>query len=47
MATSAEIRDAGTPDNIMRLKLKVSEQGVEWTRIQTDTGKDVDRLVPE
>ena len=47
LATSAEIRDAGTPDNIMRLKLKVSEQGVEWTRIQTDTGKDVDRLVPE
>ena len=44
--TSAEIREAGTPENVTRLRLKVTEQGVEWTTIESD-GVRRDRLVPE
>jgi hypothetical protein len=44
--TSAEIREAGTAENIIRIRLKVSEQGVEWTRIESE-GVETDRLVPE
>ena len=44
--TSAEIREAGTTENLTRLRLKVSEQGVEWTTIESE-GVRRDRLVPE
>lgn len=46
IVTSAEIREASTPENVTRLKLKVSEQGVEWTTIESD-GVRRERLVPE
>jgi len=44
--TSAEIREAGSPDNLTRLRLKVSEQGLEWTSIESEEGPR-DRLIPE
>jgi hypothetical protein len=46
LVTSAEIREFGTADNLARLRLKVSEQGVEWTTIESE-GVRRDRLVPE
>ena len=46
LVTSAEIREAGTSENVTRLNLKLSEQGVEWTTIETN-GVSRDRLVPE
>jgi hypothetical protein len=46
LVTSAEIREAGTTENLTRLRLKVSEQGVEWTTIELE-GIRRDRLVPE
>ena len=46
LVTSAEIREAGTAENLTRLRLKVSEQGVEWTTIELE-GVQHDRLVPE
>jgi hypothetical protein len=46
LVTSAEIREAGTSENVTRLSLKLSEQGLEWTTIETD-GVSRDRLVPE
>ena len=44
--TSAEIREAGTAENVTRIRLKVSEQGVEWAKIESG-GVQYDRLVPE
>jgi len=46
LVTSAELRESGTAENVTRLRLKVSEQGVEWTTIEAD-GVRRDRLVPE
>lgn len=46
LVTSAEIREAGGAENLTRLRLKVSEQGVEWTTIESE-GIRRDRLVPE
>jgi hypothetical protein len=46
LVTSAELREAGTGENITRLRLKVAEQGVEWTTIESN-GQTRDRLVPE
>ena len=46
LVTSAEIREAGTTETLTRLRLKVSEQGVEWTTIESE-GVRRDRLVPE
>jgi hypothetical protein len=46
LVTSAEIREAGTAENLTRLRLKVSEQGVEWTTVESE-GVRRDRLVPE
>jgi hypothetical protein len=46
LVTSAEIRDGGGADNVTHLNIKLSEQGVEWTTIETD-GVARDRLVPE
>jgi hypothetical protein len=46
LVTSAEIREGGTSENITRLNVKLSEQGVGWTTIETD-GVSHDRLVPE
>jgi hypothetical protein len=46
LVTSAEIREAGTSESIIRINVKLAEQGVEWTTIETD-GVRRDRLVPE
>ena len=46
LVTSAEIREAGTTDNVTRLRLKVTEQGVEWTSVESN-GVRRDQLVPE
>lgn len=46
LVTSAEIREAATAENVTRIRLKVSEQGVEWTTTESD-GVRRDRLVPE
>lgn len=46
LVTSAEIREAGTAENVTRLNLKLSEQGLEWTLIESD-GVTRERLVPE
>jgi hypothetical protein len=44
--TSSEIREAGNSGNVTRLRLKISEQGVEWTTVESG-GVQQDRLVPE
>jgi hypothetical protein len=46
LVTSAEIREQGNTVNVARLKLKVSEQGMEWATTETDGGTH-DQLVPE
>jgi hypothetical protein len=46
IVTSAEIREAGTTENVTRFRLKVSEEGVEWTTIESP-GVRADRLIPE
>ena len=46
LVTSAEIREAATAENLTRLRLKVSEEGLEWTTIESE-GIRRDRLVPE
>jgi hypothetical protein len=46
LVTSAEIREAGTSENVTRLHLKVAEQGVEWTTIESN-GVSHDRLIAE
>jgi hypothetical protein len=46
IVTSAEIREAGTSENVTRLRLKVSEQGFEWKVIELE-GVQHDRLIPE
>ena len=42
--TPEEIRDAG--DAVTRIHLSISEEGLEWTSIETD-GRTIDRLVME
>jgi hypothetical protein len=46
LVTSTEIREGASQDNVVRLRLKVTEEGVEWTTIERD-GKRRDILVPE
>lgn len=46
LVTSSELRETGNGDNLVRVRLKVSEQGVEWTTIESE-GVRRDRLVPE
>jgi len=43
LVTSQEVREAG-PQNIMRLNLKITEENVEWTAIETD-GESTEKLV--
>lgn len=46
LVTTAEIREAGPSETITHLRLKISEQAVEWTTIESE-GQKQDRLVPE
>jgi len=46
LVTTAEIREAGPSEAITRLHLKITEEAVEWTTIESN-GRKQDRLVPE
>jgi hypothetical protein len=46
LVTAAELRDATNAENVTRLHLKISEEGVEWTSIES-AGTVRNRLVPE
>ena len=46
LVTSAELREAGNAENLTRLRLKISEHGVEWTTVEFE-GIRRDRLIPE
>lgn len=46
IVTSGEIREAATTENLTRIRLRVSEQGVEWATIESE-GTRRERLVPE
>ena len=46
LATSAEIQAAASPESLTRLRIRLNEQGVEWTTIESE-GVSHDRLVPE
>jgi hypothetical protein len=44
--TTAEIREAGPSESIVRFHLKITEQAFEWTMVESE-GRSEDRLVPE
>jgi hypothetical protein len=46
LVTTAEIREAGGSEVLTHLSLRVTEEGLEWTTIQSESG-EYDRLVPE
>jgi hypothetical protein len=46
LVTAAELRSAGPPDLLARLRLSITEEGVEWSVTDQD-GKRLERLVPE
>ena len=46
LVTSAEIQAVDSPESVTRFRMKLTEQGVEWTTIESD-GVPRDRLVPE
>ena len=46
LVTTQDIREAGASENITRLKLKISEESVEWTMVESD-GQMQGRLIPE
>jgi hypothetical protein len=46
LVTTQDIREAGAGENVTRLKLKISEESVEWTMVESD-GQMQGRLIPE
>jgi hypothetical protein len=46
LVTTAEMRELATAENVTRVRLKVTEQGVEWATVDAD-GVSRERLVPE
>ena len=46
LVTTAEVREAGPTDILTRLQLRLTEDGVEWTSIESE-GRMQQRLVPE
>jgi hypothetical protein len=46
LATTAEIREAGPGEVITRIHLKINEEAVEWTTVESE-GLEQDRLIPE
>jgi hypothetical protein len=46
LVTTQDIREAGSDENVTRLKLKITEESVEWTMVESD-GQMQGRLVPE
>lgn len=43
LVTNAELREAGPPENLARLRLSISEESVEWTVIESQ-GKSTAKL---
>lgn len=46
LVTTQDIREAGAGENVTRLKLKITEESVEWTMVESD-GQMQGRLIPE
>ena len=46
LVTTSEIREAGPSEVITRIRLKISEHGMEWTTVESE-GRSQDRLGPE
>lgn len=46
LVTTQDIREAGAGENVTRLKLRITEESVEWTMVESD-GQMQGRLVPE
>lgn len=46
LVTTQEVREAGSAENVTRLRLKITEESVEWTQVESD-GEMRDRLIPE
>lgn len=46
LVTTTEIREAGPSDIVMRLHLKINEEAVEWTTIESE-GRKQNRLIVE
>ena len=46
LVTTREVKEAGRTDNVARLKLRISEEHLEWTLIERDDGPQ-GRLIPE
>jgi hypothetical protein len=46
LVTTAELREAGPQELLAHLHLSISEEGMEWTVIESQ-GKSQDKLVPE
>lgn len=46
LVTTSEIREAGPSENLLRLKLRITEEAFEWTTIESE-GKRRDKLVIE
>jgi hypothetical protein len=46
LVTTAEIQAVDSPESVTRFRVKLNEQGVEWTTIESQ-GVERDRLVPE
>jgi hypothetical protein len=46
LVTSSQIRESATADNLTKLRVKISEQGVEWTTMGIGADRQ-DKLVPE
>ncbi len=46
MATANQLREQ-KPENIIYVKLKISEDGMEWNRTETNEGEVDTKLLPE
>lgn len=46
LVTSSQIRESATAENLTKLRVKISEQGVEWATVGVG-GERQDKLVPE
>lgn len=46
LVTTQEVREAGPGETVTRLRLRVSEEAVEWSAVESD-GETKERLIPE
>lgn len=47
LVTSSEVREAADSENVVVFRLKITEDSVEWTSIESPDGEQRARLVPE